>query len=64
MLDGYDVNLQLVREGLAWWYRKYAEEQSREDRRLYEEAEGEARARRVGLWGDRAPVAPWDWRRG
>jgi len=49
--------------GLAWWYRKYAKEQSPEDRGRYESEEQEARARRVGLWQDPDPVPPWEWRR-
>jgi endonuclease YncB( thermonuclease family) len=48
--------------GLAWWYRKYAREQSPEDRGRYESEEQEARARRVGLWQDPAPIPPWEWR--
>jgi len=58
-----DVNLALVRGGMCWWYRKYAHEQSPVDRVLYEDAEGEARKQRRGLWSDREPVPPWEWRR-
>jgi len=61
--DGRDVNLAMVRSGLAWWYRKYADEQSRADRQIYEAAEDRARAERQGLWADPAPVPPWEWRR-
>jgi endonuclease YncB( thermonuclease family) len=57
-----DVNLALVRDGMCWWYRKYANEQSRVDRGLYEAAEVKARTRRVGLWSDPDPVPPWEWR--
>jgi micrococcal nuclease len=64
VLDGErDVNLALVRDGLAWWYRKYANEQSPVDRNLYEAAEAKAKTERVGLWSDPAPVPPWEWRR-
>ena len=49
--------------GLAWRYRKYANEQPPQDRGQYEFPEQEARARRVGLWSDPAPVPPWEWRR-
>ena len=34
-----DVGLAQVTSGMAWWYRKYANEQSREDQRRYEFAE-------------------------
>lgn len=58
-----DAGLAQLTVGLAWWYRKYASEQSPEDRGRYESAETEAKARRAGLWRDAAPTAPWDWRR-
>ena len=38
-------------------------EQSEEDRRLYSEAEREARIKQKGLWKDEEPMAPWEWRR-
>ena len=58
-----DVNIALVRDGMCWWYRKYASEQSAVDRHLYEAAEAKAKTERVGLWSDPAPVPPWEWRR-
>jgi endonuclease YncB( thermonuclease family) len=61
--DGRDVDLALVREGRCWWYRKYAREQTRADRVLYENAEAKARKKRLGLWRDPAPVPPWEWRK-
>jgi micrococcal nuclease len=63
VLEGKDVNLSMVEDGLAWWYRKYAGEQSEIDRGLCEAAEARARSERVGLWRDPQPVPPWDWRR-
>ena len=60
--DGRDVNLAQVRNGMAWWYRKYKDEQSPGDQMLYEAAEGKARMGKVGLWGDPDPIAPWDFR--
>ena len=55
--NGVDVNLQMVKEGLAWHYRKYskAAELSR--------AEAEAKAGKKGLWADPNPVPPWDFRK-
>ena len=46
--------------GLAWWYRKYANEQPSQDRGQYEFSEQEAKAKRVGLWSEPDPVPPWD----
>lgn len=58
-----DVHRSLIGDGLCWWYRKYADEQSAVDRVLYEDAERQALSRRRGLWADANPVPPWEWRR-
>ena len=58
-----DAGHAQITVGLAWWYRKYAGEQSPQDRGAYEFSEQEARAKRVGLWSHPDPVPPWEWRR-
>ena len=62
-LGGRDVNLQQVREGSAWVYTQYLRDLPEADRRLYLEAEQQAREERRGLWRDAAPEPPWQWRR-
>jgi len=62
LVDGQDVNVEQIRRGLAWFYRQYEQELSDSDRRSYDRAEIEARESRRGLWVDRRPVAPWDFR--
>ena len=57
-----DVGLAQITTGMAWWYRKYAREQSLEDQRRYEFAEQEAKAKRAGLWRDADPIPPWEFR--
>jgi micrococcal nuclease len=57
LIDGRDVNLEMLEEGMAWHYKKYDK-----NKRLGE-AEESARAARKGLWQDRDPVPPWDWRK-
>ena len=59
---GEDVNLKLVRKGLAWHYKKYEREQSVPDRLHYARAEQDARRNQRGLWQQPEPVAPWDYR--
>jgi hypothetical protein len=49
--------------GLAWWFSRYADEKSAEDRRRYKCEEEDARLRTRGLWVDEAPVPPWEWGR-
>ena len=61
-VNGTDIGLQQVEAGLAWHYKKYAREQSDEDKHAYASAEGVAREGRKGLWGASNPIAPWDWR--
>ena len=60
--DGRDINLQQVKDGYAWHYKKYQKEQTSIDRILYSSAEIDARKKRIGLWSVPA-VAPCDYRR-
>jgi|TARA_B100001093_G_scaffold158003_1_gene150510 micrococcal nuclease len=57
-LDNQNVNYELVRKGMAWAYKRYT------DNELLYKLEDEAKKRRIGLWADENPIAPWDWRRG
>jgi len=54
---GVDANAVQVRQGMAWVFDRYASSNSP----LYT-LQNEARAARRGLWGDAAPVPPWEWR--
>ena len=63
IVNGEDIGLRQIAEGMAWWSRRYAGEQSMEDRQAYEQAETWAKLRRFGLWNDTRPVPPWEWRR-
>ncbi len=55
--DGKDLSEELLRHGLAWWYRRYSG-----DKRL-EALETEAKNQKRGLWADPDPVPPWLYRR-
>jgi endonuclease YncB( thermonuclease family) len=63
MVDGQDVNLEQIKAGVAWHFKRYEEEQPLADRLSYAQAESEARASRRGIWGAPQPVAPWEFRR-
>jgi endonuclease YncB( thermonuclease family) len=54
-----DVGLAQIRAGLAWHYRRYADEQPPTRRNAYAQAERQAREQHQGLWQDSAPQAPW-----
>ncbi|MEK7760189.1 MAG: thermonuclease family protein [Nitrospirota bacterium] len=55
--DGTQINKELVKAGLAWWYCKYSMDQA------LAQLELEAREARVGLWQDPKPVPPWVFRK-
>ena len=57
-VDGLNVNHELVKQGIAWVYRKYTS-----DKRLYA-LESEAKQSKRGLWLQENPIPPWEWRRG
>lgn len=61
-VDGFDANLEQIREGSAWVYTQYLRELPVEDQRLYLEAERQAKSERRGLWRDNDPEPPWQWR--
>jgi len=63
MLKGADVNLEQIKRGLAWHYKKYEREQDVEDRSIYAQQEFLAQRDKNGLWVDKAPTAPWDYRK-
>lgn len=63
LLNGADVCLEQIQLGMAWHYKQYASEQPKDDREIYAQAELQARAKSVGLWKDKQPTPPWEFRR-
>jgi endonuclease YncB( thermonuclease family) len=57
-----DVCLEMISAGLAWHYKKYQSEQSKQDRTRYAETELAASMSGIGLWRDASPIPPWEWR--
>ncbi len=55
--DGRELNLEILRAGYAWHYKRYS------DRQDYADAEEEARRAGYGLWADPNAMPPWEWRR-
>lgn len=49
-----NINLALVEQGMAWAYRQTKNE--------YRNAEQLARKKRIGLWQDKNPIEPAQWR--
>ena len=54
--DGKDVNLEILKAGLAWHYKRY------DSTPTYAAAELEARQSRRGLWADSNPIPPEQFR--
>lgn len=51
-----NVNYELVRQGMAWAYRRYVTDPA------VIQIEAEARSEQRGLWADPSPIAPWNFR--
>lgn len=62
-IDGVDINLEQVKLGMAWHYKKYKSEQTADDRLRYLHAQNTAKSMRLGLWVDNEPIAPWAFRK-
>lgn len=56
-VDGVNVNAAMVRQGLAWAYLRYQTDPR------FSTLQSIAKRRRLGLWRDVGPVAPWEYRR-
>ncbi len=56
-VDGFDVNQEQVKRGMAWEYSHYHRDAS------YRALQSEARQAQRGLWGQYNPQAPWEWRK-
>lgn len=52
-----DVNLEMIRAGYAWQYRDYNNDKT------YTAAENQARKNMRGLWQDKNPIRPQDFRK-
>ena len=59
-IESMDINLEMVKKGAAWAYRKYLKSPYASE---YMGAESEARDKRLGLWKDSNPTPPWEFRK-
>ena len=58
--DGTDMNLEMIRKGMAWAYRKYLKPPYASE---YIEAEKDAKDKGLGLWQQSNPEPPWEFRK-
>jgi len=61
--NGTDVCLEQIKLGMAWHYKQYKSDQPKEDRETYAQVEQTARVQAVGLWKDKMPNPPWEYRK-
>lgn len=53
---GEDVSSLMLLSGMAWHFVKF------DDTPAYSSAEAKAKKGKLGLWADKSPIAPWDFR--
>ena len=62
-LDEVDVNLEMIKAGAAWHFKKYAKfDQAQDLYLIYDESEHKAKLKKIGLWKEKA-ISPWLWRK-
>lgn len=55
--DNKYLSAELIKSGLAWHYKRYSTSKELAN------FENSARLKKVGLWYDNNPIAPWEWRK-
>ncbi|NBT14603.1 MAG: nuclease [Planctomycetia bacterium] len=56
LVNGADVNREMVATGNAWHYAAYSRDAS------LGQFQAQARGQQIGLWAQPNPVPPWDYR--
>jgi len=54
--NGQNLNRELIKAGFAWWYKWFSQDTTLGD------LEAEARHKKIGLWQEKKPIAPWVFR--
>ena len=63
-IDNMDICLEQIKRGLAWHYKHYERDQTKEDKLRYSNAENDAKTNNLGLWMNENPIRHSDFRRG
>lgn len=58
--NGGNLNKELLTNGLAWVYTQFCKASFCND---WKQEELRARRAKVGLWVDKTPIEPWEWRK-
>jgi micrococcal nuclease len=57
-VDGLNINYEMVKLGLAWHFKRYSDDDK------LDSLEKDARYKGIGIWSDKNPIPPWEWRKG
>ncbi|MBX9958919.1 MAG: thermonuclease family protein [Burkholderiaceae bacterium] len=63
-VEGRDISMEQLQLGAVWYDRSRAQSLPETERQAYAEAQADAKLRRVGLWRDKQPIPPWEYRAG
>lgn len=55
--DCKDISAEMLRAGMAWHYKKFSKDSE------YATLETQARNAKIGLWADKNPIEPWNFRK-
>lgn len=55
--DGRELSHEMIKAGYAWHYKEYNNEES------LAQLEIEAQQQKLGLWADKDPMPPWEYRK-
>lgn len=55
--DGRELGQEMIRAGYAWHFKKYSSD------KIFSNLESSAKNKKIGLWADKRPIAPWLIRR-
>jgi micrococcal nuclease len=56
LIEGDNINAKMIEDGWAWHFKEYGEDQR------FTDLERKAKSAKRGLWVDRDPLPPWEFR--
>jgi micrococcal nuclease len=63
IIEKIDINLAMIKNGCAWFYRRYKNTLDMDDQVMYDQAEIFAIENKKGLFSNHEVEAPWVWRK-
>lgn len=63
LVGDVNLNVEQIKQGFAWHYKRHQNQQTPAERIIYSKAEEFARENKSGLWKDKNPVPPWEFRK-